>query len=79
MLIKTAATRGGVVSAPYFLEQFGLINPDGSQNVSKVNDVSSNVISVLQAGAFFGALGSAPLSGNYSISVNGPKALLLTT
>jgi hypothetical protein len=68
MLIKMAAS-GGVVSAPYFLEQFGLINSDGSQNVSKVNDVSSNVVSVLQAGAFFGALGSAPLSGNYSMSV----------
>jgi hypothetical protein len=29
----------------------------------KINDVSSNVVSVLQAGAFFGALGSAPISG----------------
>ncbi|PPQ76088.1 hypothetical protein CVT26_004595 [Gymnopilus dilepis] len=53
---------GGVVSAQYFLEQFGLINDDGTKNVQKSNDVSSNVVSVLQAGAFFGALGSAPIS-----------------
>jgi hypothetical protein len=62
-------TSGGVVSAPYFLEHFGLINNDGSKNVSKVNNVSSNIVSVLQAGAFFGALGSAPISGNYLILI----------
>lgn len=55
-------TSGGVVSAPYFLEHFGLINADGSKNTPTINAVSSNVVSVLQAGAFFGALGSAPLS-----------------
>ncbi|KAJ3513674.1 hypothetical protein NLJ89_g2823 [Agrocybe chaxingu] len=53
---------GGVVSATYFLEHFGLLNADGSKNQKKVDAVSSNVVSVLQAGAFFGALGSAPLS-----------------
>ncbi|KAF8889439.1 general substrate transporter [Gymnopilus junonius] len=53
---------GGVVSAPYFLEQFGLIKDDGTKDVAKSNAVSSNVVSVLQAGAFFGALASAPLS-----------------
>ncbi|KII84980.1 hypothetical protein PLICRDRAFT_32188 [Plicaturopsis crispa FD-325 SS-3] len=47
---------GGVVSQPYFQEHFGL---DSS---SKTTEVSSNVVSVLQAGAFFGALGSAPIS-----------------
>jgi len=52
---------GGVVSQPFFESQFGLVNPDGSIN-SKYNQVSSNVVSVLQAGAFFGALGSAPIS-----------------
>ena len=67
-MIKSVAS-GGVVSAPYFLEHFGLINTDGSKNVSKINDVSSNVVSVLQVGALFGALGSAPLSGNYSMPV----------
>jgi len=53
---------GGVVSAPYFLQQFGLLKADGSKDTARVNAVSSNVVSVLQAGAFFGALGSAPLS-----------------
>lgn len=54
---------GGVVSATYFKEHFGLINADGSVNAQKSDAVSSNVVSVLQAGAFFGAIGSAPLSG----------------
>ncbi|KAI0363814.1 general substrate transporter [Pilatotrama ljubarskyi] len=53
---------GGVVSQAYFKRHFGLVNPDGSANTKKANEVSSNVVSVLQAGAFFGALGSAPLS-----------------
>ncbi|EGN97657.1 hypothetical protein SERLA73DRAFT_110983 [Serpula lacrymans var. lacrymans S7.3] len=53
---------GGVVSQPYFQTHFGLTNADGQVNQSKSNEVSSNVVSVLQAGAFFGALGSAPLS-----------------
>ncbi len=53
---------GGVVSQPYFKIHFGLINADGTTNTKKSNEVSSNVVSVLQAGAFFGALGSAPIS-----------------
>ncbi|KAF9457603.1 general substrate transporter [Collybia nuda] len=53
---------GGVVSAPYFQESFGLLDADGKTNTKRSNDVSSNVVSVLQAGAFFGALGSAPIS-----------------
>ncbi|KAJ6582333.1 general substrate transporter [Mycena capillaripes] len=53
---------GGVVSAPFFLQEFGLLNSDGSLNKQRNADVSSNVVSVLQAGAFFGALGSAPIS-----------------
>ncbi|KAJ7900434.1 general substrate transporter, partial [Mycena leptocephala] len=55
---------GGVVTAPIFLQQFGLNNADGTPNISKSNAISSNVVSVLQAGAFFGALGSAPISAN---------------
>jgi MFS family permease len=47
---------GGVVTSPYFLTSFGL------KTQKQINDVSSNVVSVLQAGAFFGALGSAPIS-----------------
>lgn len=53
--------RGGVVSATYFQEQFGII-VNGKTDTKKSNDISSNVVSVLQAGAFFGALGSAPIS-----------------
>ncbi|THH29453.1 hypothetical protein EUX98_g4745 [Antrodiella citrinella] len=53
---------GGVVSQPYFKSHFGLLNTDGSANVAKSNNISANVVSVLQAGAFFGALGSAPIS-----------------
>lgn len=48
---------GGVVAQPYFQEHFGF-----SKDTAKANEISSNVVSVLQAGAFFGALGSAPIS-----------------
>ena len=48
---------GGVVSQPYFQDHFGF-----ATNKKKSDDISSNVVSVLQAGAFFGALGSAPVS-----------------
>jgi hypothetical protein len=51
------------VSQTYFETHFGIINPDGSVNKSQDVTISSNVVSVLQAGAFFGALGSAPISG----------------
>ena len=53
---------GGVVAQDYFKTHFG-IEHAGVTDTKKSNDVSSNVVSVLQAGAFFGALGSAPLSG----------------
>ncbi|KAG6906393.1 hypothetical protein DXG01_014159 [Tephrocybe rancida] len=53
---------GGVVSQQYFRQEFGLLNADGTPNKKRTNEVSSNVVSVLQAGAFFGALGSAPVS-----------------
>ncbi|KAF8880291.1 general substrate transporter [Infundibulicybe gibba] len=53
---------GGVVGNLFFQQHFGLVNADGKVNTKKSDEVSSNVVSVLQAGAFFGALGSAPLS-----------------
>ncbi|GLB38873.1 putative major facilitator superfamily, sugar transporter (TC 2.A.1.1) family protein [Lyophyllum shimeji] len=53
---------GGVVSQPYFQRSFGLIDAQGNKDQKRINAVSSNVVSVLQAGAFFGALGSAPMS-----------------
>ncbi|KAI0058149.1 general substrate transporter [Artomyces pyxidatus] len=53
---------GGVVNSKYFQTQFGIIPAVGKPNQHRIDDVSSNVVSVLQAGAFFGALGSAPVS-----------------
>ncbi|KAJ7217322.1 general substrate transporter [Mycena pura] len=53
---------GGVVGAPFFVQSFGLQNSNGTLDTKKSNAISSNVVSVLQAGAFFGALGSAPIS-----------------
>ena len=40
---------------------------NGTKDVKKSNDILSNVVSILQAGAFFGALGSAPISGTCRI------------
>ncbi|KAI6014340.1 general substrate transporter [Pisolithus marmoratus] len=53
---------GGVVSQPYFETYFGLVGANGTVDKAKDAEVSSNVVSVLQAGAFFGALGSARIS-----------------
>ena len=44
------------------MERFGLKNADGTTNTSRKDHISSVVISMLQAGAFFGALVSAPVS-----------------
>ncbi|KAK7434765.1 hypothetical protein VKT23_020043 [Stygiomarasmius scandens] len=52
---------GGVVSNEYFQKHFGMW-PNGVKDQKRIDDISSNVVSVLQAGAFFGALGSAPIS-----------------
>jgi hypothetical protein len=54
---------GGVVSQKYFQSHFGFLDETGKPITKKVNAITSNVVSVLQAGAFFGALGSAPISG----------------
>lgn len=48
---------GGVVNNKFFQSHFGIAG-----NQKQIDAVSSNVVSVLQAGAFFGALGSAPVS-----------------
>jgi len=53
---------GAVVGSPFFQESFGLLDENGKLNKAKSDAISSNVVSVLQAGAFFGALGSAPIS-----------------
>ena len=56
---------GSVVSQKYFEEHFGIIT-NGVVDANKDANLSGNVVSVLQAGAFFGALGSAPISGESS-------------
>ncbi|KAJ6631874.1 general substrate transporter [Mycena sp. CBHHK59/15] len=53
---------GGVVSQTYFRSHFGFLDEKGKPIASKVTAITANVVSVLQAGAFFGALGSAPIS-----------------
>ncbi|KAI0038741.1 general substrate transporter [Auriscalpium vulgare] len=53
---------GGVVNSTYFQIKFGIRPATGPINQGKIDSVSSNVVSVLQAGAFFGALISAPVS-----------------
>ncbi|KAL5521840.1 hypothetical protein ACEPAF_1684 [Sanghuangporus sanghuang] len=52
---------GSVIAQDYFKQHF-LANPDGTVDSHKATSLSANVVSVLQAGAFFGALGSAPIS-----------------
>lgn len=55
---------GSVVTQTYFETQFGILK-DGKINTSEVDNISLNVVSVLQAGAFFDALGSAWFSGKF--------------
>ena len=54
---------GGMIAQDLFMQKYGLKNPDGTTNKSRKDHVSATVVSVLQAGAFFGALTSAPISG----------------
>jgi hypothetical protein len=60
---STSGVAGGVVQSKYFQIKFGIRPVEGSPDQSRIDDVSANVVSVLQGGAFFGALGSAPISG----------------
>ena len=45
------------------MQKYGLKNPDGTVNKSRKDHISGVIVSMLQAGAFFGALTSAPISG----------------
>ena len=64
LLSLCSGVGGGVVSQTYFQIHFGITDEDGNnQDKRKADNINSNVVSVLQAGAFFGALASAPLSG----------------
>ncbi|KAJ7624605.1 general substrate transporter [Roridomyces roridus] len=53
---------GSVVAQTYFRQHFGFLDDKGNPIKDKVAAITSNIVSVLQAGAFFGALGSAPMS-----------------
>ncbi|ETW76863.1 MFS sugar transporter [Heterobasidion irregulare TC 32-1] len=53
---------GGVVKSLYFQVEFGMRPATGPSDPVRINNISQNVVSVLMAGAFFGALGSAPIS-----------------
>jgi len=63
LIDPTSGIAGGVVQSKYFQIQFGVRPPQGPADQSRIDNVSANVVSVLQAGAFFGSLGSAPVSG----------------
>ncbi len=67
-LTARSGVGGGVVSQSYFQVHFGITDASGHTDTKKSDNISSNVVSVLQAGAFFGALGSAPLSGMCCVS-----------
>lgn len=45
---------------------------------SRIDDVSANVVSALQGGAFFGALSSAPVSGRSHIPSSAVQFLFST-
>lgn len=57
-----AGIGGGVIAQDLFMRKYGLKNPDGTTNQSRKDHVSAVIVSVLQAGAFFGAMTSAPVS-----------------
>jgi hypothetical protein len=59
----TSGVAGGVVQSKYFQIKFGVRPAEGPVNQSRIDNVSANVVSALQGGAFFGALSSAPVSG----------------
>ena len=51
---------------------------NGTKDVKKSNDTSSNVVSILQAGAFFGALGSARTCRIFHLCPGGLKSSVQT-
>jgi hypothetical protein len=62
---------GGIVQSTYFQIRFGVRPAEGPAEQSRIDNVSANVVSVLQGGAFFGAISSAPVSGGYCWSWSG--------
>lgn len=52
---------GGTLILPSFEEEFGLNN----KSQKAVDDLTSNIVSCFQAGMFFGALASHPISDRW--------------
>ena len=61
--ISISGVAGGIVQSKYFQIKFGVRPAEGPAEQSRIDNVSANVVSVLQGGAFFGAISSAPVSG----------------
>ena len=61
---------GGVIEQTAFKEHF--LNNENQVNQEGATDITGNIVAVLQAGAFFGALGSASISREYlpSLKIN---------
>lgn len=51
---------GGVLAVKSFQRSFGLVKADGKA-VDNIRDLQGNIVSILQGGAFFGAIAGAPL------------------
>lgn len=52
---------GGVLAVKSFQTEFGLVKADGVTPVDNLATLQGNVVSILQGGAFFGALAAAPI------------------
>ena len=72
--MQRSGVAGGVIAQDAFKEHF-LMDEGGFVDSSKVQNVSGTVVSVLQAGAFFGALGSAPVSCEHHLLLS-PRSML---
>ena len=61
-ILSYSGIAGGAVKSVYFQVEFGMRPATGPSDSTRINNISQNVVSVLMAGALFGALGSAPIS-----------------
>jgi MFS family permease len=53
---------GGVLTLPAFQKEFGI---DPKKDKLLAANISANIVSVMQAGAFVGALGAIPVADNW--------------
>ncbi|GMK57703.1 hypothetical protein CspeluHIS016_0405370 [Cutaneotrichosporon spelunceum] len=59
-----AGLGGGVLALPTFQKEFGLVDASGKP-VPNLSTLQGNVVSILQGGAFFGALFGAPVEDRF--------------